>query len=157
MSARIGPFLTTGLLLFAACGGEGEDQQMTPAQRDSVVQAARQDTVELAIAAYDPAAFDTVQWESWQQRVERGGTVWRWSCAKCHGPEGEGDGEMAREYGFDVPSLVADDWHYAGEPDSIRRRIYVGHQTEMPSWGLYGLTYRDIDATVEYILEELRS
>ena len=33
---------------------------------------------------------------------------------------------------------------------------YVGHETEMPSWGLYGLKYRDVDAMADYIERGLR-
>lgn len=158
MAARTRPLLAALLLVAVACGGGGDgDQKMTAAQQDSARDAARADSVELAMAQYDPAAFDTIQWGSWEKRIERGETVWRWSCVKCHGSEGRGEGTLAEDYGLEMPDLAAEDWHYAGEPDSIRRRIYVGHRSEMPSWGLYGLNYRDVDATVEYILEVIRS
>lgn len=158
MSARIHPLLAALLLFAVGCGGGGDgEQQMSAAQRDSALRSARADSVRLAIEQYDPAAFDTIQWSSWEERVKRGETVWRWSCAKCHGAGGTGEGDLAEDYGFDMPNLVAEGWQYAGQPDSVRRRIYVGHESEMPSWGLYGLSYRDVDATVEYILGVLRS
>ena len=57
---------------------------------------------------------------------------------------------------LDMPDLVAVDWDKAGDMPEIRRAIYVGHESEMPSWGLVGLKYRDIDAVAHYINDLLR-
>jgi len=56
-----------------------------------------------------------------------------------------------------MPMITAADWEYAGDVPAIRHRIFVGHETEMPSWGLYGLKYRDIDAVAHHIEEVLRA
>lgn len=141
------------LLGLIGCGG-GEEAP----ERDSqaALRQARADSVARAEARYEPAAFDTIGWESWSQRAERGRLVYNVSCRKCHGTQGAGDGDTAARFELDVPSLVAGDWSYAGDQAAIRRRVYVGHESEMPTWGLYGLTYRDIDAVALYIDEVLR-
>lgn len=110
-----------------------------------------------AEAAYDPAVFDTISWESDGERLERGAVAWQYSCQKCHGTTGIGNGATAREHDIDMPVIVAGDWQYAGDPEAIRHRIYVGHDSDMPTWGLYGLKYRDIDAVTYFIEEHLRS
>jgi mono/diheme cytochrome c family protein len=56
-----------------------------------------------------------------------------------------------------MPNLVAAEWEKAGDLPAIRRAIYVGHESEMPSWGLVGLKYRDIDAVAHYIDDLLRA
>ena len=43
-------------------------------------------TMAMAMAAYDPSAFDTISWDDPAAAVERGATVFRFSCQKCHGP-----------------------------------------------------------------------
>ncbi len=88
------------------------------------MQAARADSVRMAEEAYDATVFDTINWESSEARIQRGAIVWRASCAKCHGAEGRGDGEFARQLGL---------------------------EGEMPNWGLHGLGYRNIDAAAGYI------
>ncbi|MGD2216302.1 MAG: c-type cytochrome [Gemmatimonadales bacterium] len=115
------------------------------------MQAARADSLRMAEAAYDAAVFDTVSWESSDARIQRGATVWRASCEKCHGAEGRGDGEYARQLRLDVPSFMGPDWKYAYEVDSLRHRIFVGLEGRMPNWGLHGLGYRNIDAAAGYI------
>ncbi len=115
------------------------------------MQAARADSVRMAEEAYDATVFDTINWESSEARIQRGAIVWRASCAKCHGAEGRGDGEFARQLGLEVPSFMDPDWTYAYEADSLRHRIFVGLEGEMPNWGLHGLGYRNIDAAAGYI------
>lgn len=140
------------LIGLAACGGGEEQPERDP---ETTLRQARADSVAQAEARYDPAAFDTIQWESWSQRAERGRLVYNVSCRKCHGTEGRGDGETATRFQLEVPSLVSEDWSYAGDQAGIRRRVYVGHESEMPTWGLYGLEYRDIDAVALYVDEVL--
>ncbi|UCG88417.1 MAG: hypothetical protein JSW71_07710 [Gemmatimonadota bacterium] len=47
-------------------------------------------------AQYDTSVFDTLTWESEEARLERGSVVWNHSCARCHGYDAEGNGEMAQ-------------------------------------------------------------
>ncbi len=133
------------LIASAGCGGESE------AERAARMQAARADSVTMADQAYDATVFDTISWESSEARVARGAIVWRTSCEKCHGAEGRGDGEYARQLGAEVPSFMDPGWAYAYELDSLRHKIFVGHEGEMPNWGIVGLGYSDIDALAGYI------
>lgn len=143
------------LMLAAACGGgSGADQQEEPSPE--ALQEARADSVQMAEAQFDPAAFDTISWNMPEERLERGAVVWNFSCRKCHGNEGLGDGELARVEGLSMPMITAADWQYAGDVPAIRHRIYIGHESEMPSWGLYGLKYRDIDAVAYHIEDVIR-
>jgi mono/diheme cytochrome c family protein len=130
---------------FAGCGGE------SGAEREAREQAAQADSVRMADALYDATVFDTVSWEDMDARVQRGAIVWRASCEKCHGAEGQGDGEFARQLGLEVPSFMSPDWAYAYQVDSLRYRIFVGLEGDMPNWGLHGLGYRNIDAAAGYI------
>ena len=139
-------------LIAAACGGGGE----SAGQREATARAAKADSVKMAEEIYDPAAFDTIAWESDQARLERGQVVWQFSCQKCHGLDGQGNGELARQAGLDVPSFRAPDWQYDGDVPAIRHRIFVGHEGAMPNWGLHGLKYRDIDAVAAYVNEVIR-
>lgn len=151
MLRRIAVPVVALVVVLTACGREE-----TPQDREPRVRAARADSVALAEAAYDGSAFDTITWPAPAARLERGGVVWSFSCQRCHGPEGRGGGELAVQLGFEVPSVVEPDWAYAGVLPAIRRRIFVGHEGEMPNWGLHGLKYRDIDAVAAYIEEVLR-
>lgn len=143
--------------LSAGCEGSEERAERLRGERDEARQLARADSVAEAEAAYDPAVFDTINWESDGERLDRGAVVWQYSCRKCHGTTGMGDGETAREHDIEMPVIVAEDWEYAGDPEAIRHRIYVGHDSDMPTWGLYGLKYRDIDAVTYFIENHLRS
>lgn len=144
--------LALGAALFgAACGG-GE----SAADREAATRGAEADSVKMAESLYDPAVFDTIKWESEAARLERGQTVWRFSCQKCHGPDGRGGGEFAQQAHLDVPSFRIPDWAYDDDMPAIRHRIFVGHEGAMPNWGLHGLKYRDIDAAAAYINEVVR-
>ena len=48
------------------------------------------------------------------------------------------------------------DWPYAASLDSVRHRIFVGHEEGMPTWGVAGITPREIDGVAYYILNGLR-
>jgi mono/diheme cytochrome c family protein len=137
-----------------ACGG---GEEAAPIDDAATMQAARADSVAQAETQYDPAAFDTIAWASEAETWERGGVVFAYSCVKCHGPDGTGGGELALQHELEMPSLVAEDWEYADDVAAIRHRVYVGHESEMPTWGLYGLKYRDIDAVAYYINDVIRA
>ncbi len=143
----VAALVALALPLLAACGG-GESEE----ERQARELQARRDTVMMAEAQYDAAVFDTLTWASPEARLERGGVVWRASCQKCHGRNGDGRGEMAQQSELAVPSFLAADWSYAGDLAAIRHRIYVGYEGAMPNWGLHGLKYRDIDAVAGYIV-----
>jgi len=149
----LGAFVAVALI--AACGGPSAEEQRAAAHEARL--AARADSVAQAAAAYDAAAFDTIQWASDNDMWERGGVVWSFSCQTCHGSDGQGQGETAVSANLDMPNLVAADWDKAGNLPEIRQSIYVGHESEMPSWGLVGLKYRDIDAVAHYIDDLLRA
>lgn len=119
-------------------------------------EAAQREEVRKAEALYDSTAYDTVDWYSESARRLRGRAVYLHSCQKCHGPEGRGGGELALEQGLDLPPIGGPDWLYHGDIAEIRRRIYVGHGPTMPSWGLAGLSERDVDAVAYYIEGHLR-
>jgi len=151
--------LAAALLAIAgltACGG-GPSAEEQRAAADQARRAARADSVAQAAASYDAAAFDTIQWATDNEMWERGGVVWSFSCQTCHGTDGVGQGETAVAAALDMPNLIAADWAEAGDLPAIRRSIYVGHESEMPSWGLVGLKYRDIDAVAHYINDLLRA
>lgn len=135
--------------VMSACGGPSAEEQRAAATEARL--AARADSVAQAAVAYEASAFDTIQWPSDNDMWERGGVVWSFSCQTCHGTDGQGLGETAVSAKLDMPNLVAVDWDKAGDLPEIRRAIYVGHESEMPSWGLVGLKYRDIDAVANYI------
>lgn len=140
--------------LLGSCRPDADEQTAESAES---LRLARADSVAQAEAVYDAAAFDTVAWPSQEARIERGRVVWNFSCQKCHGEWGHGDGELAREHEIDMPDLTVADWEYEGDVPAIRHRIFVGHESEMPNWGLHGLGPRDIDAVATWIVEGVRS
>ncbi|MEQ9568633.1 MAG: cytochrome c [Longimicrobiales bacterium] len=116
----------------------------------------RAEQVREADAEFSMAVFDSVAWPSDSIRALEGNVVYATSCRNCHGPLGAGGTDYALERNLAVPSLVAPEWRYARAPDSIRHRIFVGHVRGMPTWGVAGLTPREIDAVAHYIDEVLR-
>ncbi|MBI4541270.1 MAG: cytochrome c [Gemmatimonadetes bacterium] len=133
-------------LVLAACSG---------AERPSATATQAVDSAALAEDEFSPAAFDTVNWKGQEERVERGRVVWQFSCSKCHGLQGKGDGEAAAALGVKPPSLVAPDWRLANDVPGLRHQIFVGTGTGMPNWGLHGLKPRDIDAVAAFIVNVL--
>lgn len=127
-------------------GGCGDHEFEPPSQED---RSARADSM------YSTALFDSVAWASDSLRLQTGNLVFADECRRCHGPLGRGETEYARNNDIEVPSLVEQDWAYAGLMDSVRHRIFVGHQ-QMPNWGVVRLTPRQIDAAAAYILDQLR-
>lgn len=145
------------VLLFGpgACGGSEEEVPQVP--KEEALRAARADSVAQAAEMYDVAVFDTLTWESDNARWERGGVVWSFTCQRCHGADGAGNGPDAVSFGIAVPDITGADWPYADDLPAIRERIFVGHESEMPSMGLIGLSYADVDAAAHYINDLLRS
>ena len=135
--------------LFACGGKENVDTE-------EALRAARADSMAVAEKIYDATAFDSINWETAADRLSRGRVVWQFSCQKCHGAHGLGNGEAAEEWQIEMPVIVEEDWQYAGDVEGIHHRIFVGHEAGMPNWGLHGLKYRDIDAVTAYILTGLR-
>ena len=116
----------------------------------------KEERVAAAEKEYQPAMFDSIRWSSADTRLTEGNTVYASKCRKCHGPTGEGGTEYAQEQKLAPPSLVAPDWKYASSIDSVRHRIFVGHASGMPGFGMGAITAREIDATAHYVLEQLR-
>ena len=135
--------LTVSLFVWVACEGHEFHPPSAEARR-----------VE-AESAFAQTRFDTVQWANAETRASEGNEVFAAHCRRCHGTLGRGDGELARAQKLAVPSLVEPNWRYAAA-DSIRHRVFIGHYPEMRTWGIAGLTQRDIDAVAHYIAERLR-
>lgn len=100
-------------------------------------------------------AFDTLTWASDAERAEAGNNVYAAKCRSCHGYLGRGNTDYARERNLDVPSLVREDWPYQNLL-AVRRIIFIGHEDGMPTWGVAGITAREIDAAAYYVMEVLR-
>jgi mono/diheme cytochrome c family protein len=99
--------------------------------------------------------FDSIAWTSDAERAQAGNNVYAAKCRSCHGYLGAGDTNYAREHNLDVPSIVRPDWPYQNVA-SVRRIIYIGHPEGMPTWGVAGITPREIDAVAHYLVEVLR-
>lgn len=109
-----------------------------------------------ADSLYSPEAFDTVGWASDSLRIAIGNDVFAARCRRCHDYLGGGGARVIRGDTVQVPSLVAPDWSYANDLAAIRHRIFIGHPDGMPTWGVAGLTAREIDAVAYYIDRVLR-
>lgn len=129
----------------AACGGE---KTFDPPDREARVEAAEEEL--------EDARFDTLTWESDDERALVGNSIYASRCRDCHGPLGRGATAYAESRGIDVPSLVEPGWRVAESIDSVRHRVFVGHAAGMPTWGVAGITHREIDAVSFYLLERLR-
>lgn len=136
--------LVAGLAVAGAC----EKHEFEPPSRAA--------QVEQADSFFSPALFDTITWSSDSLRVAVGNDMFAARCRRCHGYLGEGGPAEIRGEQIAVPSLVEPEWPYASDMDVIRRRIFTGHPDGMPTWGVAGLTAREIDAVAHYILTVLR-
>ncbi len=116
----------------------------------------RQVQVEQADSAFSPALFDTIHWASDSLRLFVGNNTFAAECRKCHGYLGEGNTDYDRVHDIQPPSLVRPNWPYANDMAAVRRIIFTGH-AGMPTWGVAGITPREIDATAFYILHSLRT
>lgn len=139
------PALLVPLLLAAACGG---DKEFEPPDREAQVEEARR--------SYPAAVFDTLGWPSDSVRVQGGNEVFAAECRKCHGYDGRGDTEYTRAHDIRAPSLVDSVGVDARGIDAVRRRIYAGHASGMPSFGVFKLEPRQVDAVAAYVVRVLR-
>lgn len=143
-SVRWLPAVALGLLLGACSGDRGEG-----AAEDVPADMTR-------ATLFDPALFDSIDWGSRGEARSRGATVYAYSCAKCHGPKGAGDGGYRLDGRLiQPPSFLSLDWRFAEDPLGLREAIYTGSNGRMPHWGRAGLAPRDVDAVAEYIRNEL--
>jgi len=136
------------LVLGIGLTGCGSEKEFDPPDREARVVDAEQQ--------FQAARFDTLTWVSANSRAREGNAVYAAECRNCHGTVGAGDAEYAEARGLDVPSLIEPEWRYAASIDSVRHRVFVGHVAGMPTWGVAGITPREIDAVSFYILERLR-
>jgi len=137
--------LLPAAILAGACESEKEFE---PPDRGQQVSEARQ--------AYPAAVFDTLSWPSDSVRVERGNEVFAAECRKCHGYDGRGGTDYTREHDIGAPSLVDSVGRDAEGLDAVRRRIYAGHASGMPTFGAYKLEPRQVDAAAAYVVRVLR-
>jgi mono/diheme cytochrome c family protein len=128
--------------------GACEKHEFEPPDRD--------DQILDADVTYSPALFDTIAWPTDSIRALDGNVVFSTYCRNCHGTLGKGATEYAAERDLEVPSIVAEKWRFEASPDSVRHKVFVGHTRGMPTWGVAGLTPREIDAVTHYILDVLR-
>jgi mono/diheme cytochrome c family protein len=133
------------LVTVAAAACEAHEYER-PSREDQVLQA---DSLLVA------ETFDTIAWASDSDRAFYGNNVYAAKCRSCHGPLGAGDTEYARQQRLTVPSLVREDLPYTNIA-AMRRIIFIGHPTGMPTWGVAGIAPREIDAVAYYLLEVLR-
>ncbi len=137
---------TAFVLALGACGHHFEPPDPDQSER-----------VASAELVYSAALFDTVTWNSDADRALGGNGIYAARCRRCHGSLGSGATDYAEARGLDVPSLVEVEWEFTDDLDSVRRQVFVGHEGGMPSWGLAGLSLREIDGAAYYVITQLRS
>lgn len=135
-------------LVLSACAGEPQESMETDT--------ADADSVAMALAEFTPAMFDTIAWKADTAQTNRGAVVWMFSCRKCHGDTGHGDGGWVMDGDtLHPPSFHAAGWRFASSREDLLRYIYAGNASGMPHWGVVGLKPRDIDAVTAYIQKQL--
>lgn len=137
-------FALVALLAVSAC----EKKSFEPPDRTERVAEAGE--------RFSESLFDSISWDSELARSTAGNSTYAAKCRNCHGTLGEGGTAYAEERGLDVPSLVEPDWLWSDSLNVVRQRIFVGHESGMPTWGVGGITPREIDGAAYYILEVLR-
>jgi mono/diheme cytochrome c family protein len=138
--------MALALLVTAGCDGERAGSGGVGA-----------DSVALAAGLLTLETFDSISWPSDSVAIARGAVVWTYSCRKCHGTDGSGDGGFVQ--GGDTlrpPSLLTPEWRFANDRGAARELIFTGTTGGMPHWGVVGLKPRDIDAVTLYIDKMLR-
>ena len=147
------PVLAVAALFACAPAEEGpsEDELAAAAME------AQADSIAEALAMLTPESFDTISWESNQEALERGTVVFQFSCVKCHGDRGAGDGGFVQQGDtLKPPTFLTADWQFADDQEGLREHIWKGTVGGMPHWGLHGLKFRDVDAVARYISRGLR-
>lgn len=139
--------LALGILALVVAAGCGEEKEFEPPDREKQVAEAKQ--------AYPAAVFDTLSWPSDSARLLRGNEVYAAECRKCHGYDGHGHTEYARSQGLTTPSLVDSSGIETRGIDAVRRRVYAGHAEGMPSFGVFKLEPRQVDAAAAYVVSVL--
>ncbi len=137
----------TLLVIFplVACGADTPDQA-NPALPGEALEA----------GVVDLALFDSITWATPAAPVDRGATVYAYSCAKCHGDSGAGNGGYVLQGRvLRPPSFLGDQWRFANDPTGLREAIVQGTDRGMPHWGEAGLKPRDINAVAHFILLRL--
>lgn len=136
----------------AACGsGEQADPQVAAEAAVAARQAEAED-------AFSMARFDTISWKADSVAHNRGAVVWMYSCQKCHGMNGQGDGGFVqRGDTLHPPDFLDPNWMPGEDHAELLRLISVGRDGRMPHWGMEEqFKARDIDAVAWYIQEVLR-
>jgi mono/diheme cytochrome c family protein len=105
---------------------------------------------------YSSALFDTINWPTDSVRALDGNAVFAAKCRRCHGTLGRGVTDYAQARELKVPSLVEPGWPLAASIDSVRHTVFTGHAQGMPTFGVAGITLREIDAASYYVLNRLR-
>jgi mono/diheme cytochrome c family protein len=108
-------------------------------------------------AIIDAAVFDSIGWENDAVAIDRGATVYAYSCARCHGDSGAGNGNYRLQGRLlRPPSFRTEDWQYANDLEGLRHAIFAGNREKgMPCWSDAGLAPRDADAVARYITRRL--
>jgi mono/diheme cytochrome c family protein len=128
----------------------------TACEKHEYERPSREERVAEAAALLTPETFDTIRWASDSARAFDGNNAYAAKCRDCHGYMGAGDTEYARRQGITVPSLIRPDWPGGSDVVTLRERIFIGHPGGMPTFGVAGITPREIDAVAYYIAEVLR-
>lgn len=147
--ARPGRPVAVLLAAVLLAGGCGDEKEFEPPDREAQVAEARQ--------SYPAAVFDTLSWPADSVRVQRGNEVFAAECRKCHGFDGRADTEYARSQAIRPPSLVDSVGVDTRGIEAVRRRVYAGHAAGMPSFGVYKLEPRQVDAAAAYVVRVLRA
>jgi mono/diheme cytochrome c family protein len=154
MRAAISLLALSFVMVGTACSSAEEEG---PSVSGETAMQAQEDSVMMAAEMYDETAFDSISWDSFADAQERGRVVFQFSCRKCHGDAGLGDGGFVRNGDtLQPPNFVVEDWRFAEDRVGLRKQVFTGTAKGMPHWGFYGLKYRDIDAVATYIQEVLR-
>lgn len=104
------------------------------------------------LPVFDPATFDSIVWPTPRDALARGATVYAYSCAKCHGGGGAGDGRYrVGDRILRPPSFLDADWRLADDVVGIRQAIYSDIGRGKRHWGMDRLAPRDVDAVTRYI------
>ncbi|MBT8396334.1 MAG: c-type cytochrome [Gemmatimonadetes bacterium] len=146
------------LVVVVLAVGCGPTEEEMAAEAAAVAAAAQDSMMAEAVAMFDASVFDTLTWETPEKRADRGAQVYNFSCARCHGSEGLGDGGfvMAGDT-LRPPSFREPTWAMAGDEPAVRRAIFVGTKEGMPHWGLEGLKAEAVDAVAAYVVSGLGS